>query len=321
MSSSWGNDGVCPSVGQVGARPGPGSAAAIGAGSGGAGDVAAPGRTAVVTNVQRFSLHDGPGLRTVLFLKGCPFRCPWCSNPENLSPAPELALHERLCIHCSRDPGELCPRSPEQCPTGAKELLGERRGVGDVAAELLRDRTFFEESGGGVTVSGGECLLYQGFLAELLEMLHEAGVATAIETTLAVPLEDVGRLAASCDLFLVDFKVADRARSLEVAGIDPDVRDANLRVLLAAGAECVARMPIIPGYTDGEENVAANLRRIRELGIRRVDVLPFHQLGESKYEALGREYDMGGEEQLADDDVGWVARACERAGLEASIRG
>ena len=309
MASGWGNNGMVCGAGDNSAR-------------GGVGDVAgAPGATAVVTNVQRFSLNDGPGLRTVLFLKGCPFRCPWCSNPENLSPAPEVTLRERLCIHCSRDPGSPCPRSHEQCPTGAKELVGERRGVGDVAAELLRDRTFFEESGGGVTVSGGECLLYQAFLPELLETLHGAGVTCAIETTLAVPLEDAERLAACCDLFLVDFKVADRARSLEVAGIDPDARDANLRVLLADGADVVARMPIIPGYTDGEENVAANLRRIRELGISRADVLPFHQLGEAKYASLGRGYQMAGEAQLSDADVSWVADACREAGLETSIRG
>ena len=304
MAFSWGNSGVGCSSGPRGA-----------------GDAAALGQTATVANVQRFSLHDGPGLRTVLFLKGCPFRCPWCSNPENLSPAPEVILRERLCIHCSRDPGQSCPRSPEQCPTGAKELVGERRGVGDITAELLRDRTFFEESGGGVTVSGGECLLYQAFLVELLEALHESGVRTAIETTLAVPLQDVRRLAACCDLFLVDFKLSDRARSLEVTGIDPDVRDANLRVLLAAGADVVARMPIIPGYTDSAECVAANVARVRELGIGRVDVLPFHQLGEAKYSSLGKKYEMAGEAQLSDADVSWVADVCRRTGLEASIRG
>ena len=112
---------------------------------------------ATVTNVQRFSLHDGGGIRTVVFLKGCPFRCPWCCNPENLSTEPEVSLRERLCIHCSPRPGGgPCATAPEDCPTGAKELLGRQRTVDDLVAEVERDRAFYEESGGGVTVSGGE---------------------------------------------------------------------------------------------------------------------------------------------------------------------
>ena len=277
---------------------------------------------ATVTNVQRFSLHDGGGIRTVVFLKGCPFRCPWCCNPENLSSEPEVSFKERLCIHCSPRPdGGLCATPPEECPTGAKELLGRRRTVADLVAEAARDRAFFEESGGGVTVSGGECLLHQGFLRAFLEACHAEGLGTAVETTLALPLEDVAGLVRACDTFLVDFKIADRARSLEVTGIDPDLRDANVRAVMAAGGHVVARMPVIPGFTDDESCVAANVARIVGLGISRADVLPFHQLGQGKYDSTGREYAMRDVPQLSEKDVEAVVARCEAAGLEVVVHG
>lgn len=277
---------------------------------------------ATITNVQRFSLHDGGGIRTVVFLKGCPFRCPWCCNPENLSSEPEVSFKERLCIRCSPRPdGGPCQTRPEDCPTGAKELLGRSRTVDDLLAEVVRDRSFYEESDGGVTVSGGECLLRQDFLCALLEACHEEGISTAVETTLAVPLADAGRLVAACDAFLVDFKIADRARSLEATGIDPEVRDANVRSVLSAGGRVVARMPIIPGFTDDAACVASNVSRIRELGVTRVDVLPFHQLGQGKYDSLGRAYGLRDVPQLSERDVADVVARCRAAGLKTVVHG
>lgn len=277
---------------------------------------------ATITNVQRFSLHDGGGIRTVVFLKGCPFRCPWCCNPENLSSEPEVSFKERLCIRCSPRPdGGPCQTRPEDCPTGAKELLGRLRTVDDLLAEVVRDRSFYEESDGGVTVSGGECLLRQDFLCAFLEACHEEGISTAVETTLAVPLADAGRLVAACDAFLVDFKIADRARSLEATGIDPEVRDANVRSVLSAGGRVVARMPIIPGFTDDATCVASNVSRIRELGVTRVDVLPFHQLGQGKYDSLGRAYGLRDVPQLSERDVADVVARCRAAGLKTVVHG
>lgn len=277
---------------------------------------------ATITNVQRFSLHDGGGIRTVVFLKGCPFRCPWCCNPENLSSEPEVSFKERLCIRCSPRPDDgPCQTRPEDCPAGAKELLGRSRTVDDLLAEVVRDRSFYEESDGGVTVSGGECLLRQDFLCAFLEACHEEGISTAVETTLAVPLADAGRLVAACDAFLVDFKIADRARSLEATGIDPEVRDANVRSVLSAGGRVVARMPIIPGFTDDAACVASNVSRIRELGVTRVDVLPFHQLGQGKYDSLGRAYGLRDVPQLSERDVADVVARCRAAGLKTVVHG
>lgn len=281
--------------------------------------------TATITNVQRFSLHDGGGIRTVVFVKGCPFRCPWCCNPENLSPKPQGVWHRSLCIRCSMRAGEFsaeaCPKSAAECPTGAKELLGIERSAEELAEECQRDAVFYEESGGGVTLSGGECLSYQGFAEEFLQRCKERGMRTAIETTLAVPLADAGKLVACCDLFLVDFKIADRERSMEVTGIDPAVRDKNLGKVMGLGARVVGRMPIIPGFTDSRENVAQNVARMVELGITHVDVLPFHQLGEGKYDAAGMDYALKGVRQLSASDVEWVLRLCESAGLQAKANG
>lgn len=279
---------------------------------------------ATVTNIQRFSLHDGGGIRTVGFLKGCPFRCPWCCNPENLSYEPEESFNEKLCIDCSRRSGEDCIRPSEECPTGAKRLLGEIREASDFAGELVRDSIFFDESHGGVTLSGGECLApieRQAFVAEVLGAVKAAGVHTAVETTLAMPLSDPAGLVACVDVWLVDFKIADRAESLRVTGIDPDLRDANLRALLDRGAHVIARMPIIPGFTDARANVEANIARAIGLGITEADVLPFHQLGESKYETLGMGYPLSGVTQLSAEDVGWIKELAEAAGLHTVVDG
>lgn len=282
---------------------------------------------ALYTNIQRFSLHDGGGIRTVIFLKGCPFCCPWCCNPENLSFAPEIAWHGQLCIHCSMGKdasgAAACPRTPEECPTGAKELLGTPADRDTLLDIVLRDRIFYEESGGGVTLSGGECLAgpNQHFACAFLASCKEASISTAVETTLAIPLEDPEALVRACSSFLVDFKIADRAQSLETCGLDTALRDENLKRILALGAHVTARLPIIPGYTDGQENVEANLRTIQELGIHRADILPFHQLGESKYDALGKGYGLHGAPQLKDGDVAGIVERFRQAGIETSIHG
>lgn len=284
-----------------------------------------------ITNVQRYSLHDGGGIRTIAFFKGCPFRCPWCCNPENLSFEPQVSWKANLCIGCSvradgtRDAnGCPCDTSCDACPTGAKELLGQQRTQQSLADELMRDRVFYEESGGGVTMSGGECLAgkaRQEFVMDVLERCKQAGVQTAIESTLALPLADPVRLAQVCDVFLIDFKIADVARSKAVTGIDPAVRDANLQAVLAAGGTVVARMPIIPGFTSDAANVKANAARARELGLTRADILPFHQLGESKYGSLGMDYTLGDLHQLSEEDVQEAVQICESVGLEVVVHG
>ncbi|WP_245579130.1 radical SAM protein [Atopobium fossor] len=278
--------------------------------------------SAIVTNVQRYSLHDGGGIRTVAFLKGCPFRCPWCCNPENLSFEPELSLKENLCIHCSPRPhGELCSTTVELCPTRAKEIMGTPREVEDLLEDMLRDRIFFEESGGGITLSGGEALAREPFVCSFFSAAKKQGIHTALETTLALPLYDARRLVAVVDSFLVDFKIADHATSKKLLGLDPEIRDANLRTILSEGASVIARMPIVPGFTDGLDNVRANAAKLCELGIVRADVLPFHQLGENKYSYVGRPYTLHDVQPPTDNQIAEIVAILEDAGLSVVIDG
>lgn len=289
-------------------------------------------RMLCVTNVQRYSLHDGGGIRSVVFTKGCPFTCPWCCNPENLSFSPEVSWKKSLCIGCSvrtdgarEANGAPCSVAPELCPTRAKERLGELRTVASLADEVLRDSVFFEESGGGITVSGGECMAgkaRQLAVLELLNLVHEKGIHTALETTLATTLfVEPGELVAACDLFLVDFKIADATQSKLVLNLDTAVRDANLAAILSEGASVIARLPIIPGFTCADACIEANAARAVELGIRRADVLPFHQLGESKYASLGMPYEMKDVPQLDERNVQRAVDICTKAGLKVVVRG
>lgn len=266
------------------------------------------------------------------FLKGCPFTCPWCCNPENLSFEPEIAWHEKRCVGCSvringqRDAnGCPCDIDPSKCPTGAKELLGKSWEADKFARDLMRDRIFFEESGGGVTLSGGECLAGRNlpFAIEVLSICHREGCNTAVETTLAVPMNEaeIDALLTCVSTFLVDFKIADAVLSRKVLGLDIELQDRNLTTILSRGANVVARMPIIPGYTDSYENVKANLARIIDLGIHRVEVLPFHQLGTAKYDASGHPYTLRGLTQLSADDVAWVAELAHESGMIVGVGG
>ena len=226
----------------------------------------------IITNLQRYSLHDGGGIRTVAFLKGCPFRCPWCCNPENLSFEQEISFHKSLCIGCSvRKDGRLdangcpCDTPVSECPTGAKRFEGTEHNVDTLVDKLSRDKVFFDESDGGITLSGGECLAgrkRQEYVMDVLQGCKNRGINTALETTLAVPLVDVERLARACDVFLVDFKLADKDRSIEVTGIDTDIRDKNIRALVRLGATVIARVPLIPEYTASIANAQSNAEAI-----------------------------------------------------------
>ncbi|QWT18015.1 glycyl-radical enzyme activating protein [Collinsella sp. zg1085] len=288
-------------------------------------------KTAAITNIQRFSLHDGGGIRTVIFFKGCPFRCPWCCNPENLSFEDEIIYKKRLCIHCSdRSDKTLdangcpCNTKPKNCPTGAKSWSTTHYTIDELVDISMRDSVFYEESGGGVTVSGGECLarhVTQIFIMELFERLHSHGIHTAIETTLAIDLLDSKRLAQVCNTFLVDFKIAGPHLSRTLLGIDTNLRNANCRELIALGATIVGRMPIIPGYTDSEENVYTNCETQRNLAILRTDILPFHQLGMTKYASVGRSYEMEAVTQLDAADLTYVQHIAEQQGLLVKLHG
>jgi pyruvate formate lyase activating enzyme len=260
--------------------------------------------TGRVFNVQRYSLHDGPGIRTTVFLKGCPARCFWCHNPESQSFAPEVLVVETRCLSCGTcatvcphgapPPGSglctACGACVEACPAGARQLAGRETTVGAVMDEVLRDRVFYEESGGGVTFSGGEPLAQPEFLTALLTAGRAAGLHTAVDTCGFAARERLLDLAPLVDLFLFDVKLVDDGRHRELTGLPVAPILGNLRALAAIHANIWIRIPVVPGYTDHEADVASAASLVAGLpGVHRISLLPYHRTGAAKARRLGRD--------------------------------
>ncbi|HNX49472.1 MAG TPA: glycyl-radical enzyme activating protein [Thermoanaerobaculaceae bacterium] len=258
----------------------------------------------VIFNLQRFSVHDGPGIRTTVFLKGCPLRCLWCHNPESLAFEPELAVAEGRCIGCSecvtgcpRPAGplgdrvgcEACGRCVAVCPTGARQILGRTWSVEGLMAAVLRDRDFHEMSGGGVTFSGGEPLAQPAFLVAALTACRAEGVHTTLDTSGFAPREALLEAAALADLVLFDLKVLDDAVHREVTGVSNQPILANLRALAAVHPAIWLRVPVIAGINDDPAGIEAIAVLAAGLpAVRRVSLLPYHATGSPKAKRLGR---------------------------------
>lgn len=276
----------------------------------------------MVFNVQRFSVHDGPGIRTNIFFKGCPLRCAWCCNPESQHFQPELGLSAQRCIHCGQFE-DSCPESwshgavtqaekdkfgarAELCPGGALRWLGSRRTAGEIVAEVLRDQPFYS-GGGGITLTGGEPTAQPAFAEALLRLARQAGLSTAIETCGHTRWKVFERLLPYLDLVLFDLKHMDPEAHRRATGVDNEVILANLRHLAEVGAPVQVRVPLIPGVNADAENLAAVASFVAGLpGLaRRVSLLPYHTLGWNKYASLGRPSPANGRgpitaEQLAE---------------------
>jgi pyruvate formate lyase activating enzyme len=245
-----------------------------------------------IFNVQRFSLQDGPGLRTTVFLKGCPLACAWCHNPESQSGEQELVTMEGRCIACGSchgiDEPETCV---DACPTGARQLLGREVSSEELVEEVMKDRLFFDQSGGGVTLSGGEPLLQPAFVLQVLADLRRRGVHTALDTCGLGRQEDLRSAAALSDLVLFDLKHMDEARHRTWTGAGNETILANLKALGQVHPQVWIRVPVIPGVNDDLQNLEATARVVAGIpGVRRLDLLPYHSSGAAKFRRLGRKY-------------------------------
>ena len=282
-----------------------------------------------IFNLQRFSLQDGPGLRTTIFLKGCPLACAWCHNPESQSPLPELLTLESRCIHCGACKAacgnpecRLCGACVEACPTGARRMIGYRMGIDALLKEVLRDRLFFDQSGGGVTFSGGEPLLQADFVCEMAEVLKARGVHTALDTCGFAKAEDLLRTAARVDLVLFDLKHLDEARHREFTGVSNAPILANLEALSRVHSAIWIRMPVIPGLNDGDDNLEATASlAARTPGVRCVDLLPYHASGASKFTRLGKTYALDGVQPPSTERMEEIARRFRAHGIEVTLGG
>ncbi len=286
--------------------------------------------TGLVFNVMRFSLRDGPGIRTTVFLKGCPLRCDWCHNPESQSPVPSLLFFDERCRRCGRC-AEVCPHGladceacglcVEACVAGARQLAGRPMSVTQVLAEVERDQIFYDESGGGVTLSGGEPLAQPLFAEALLSGCRARRIHTALDTCGMAPTETLLRVSAEADLVLYDVKLVDDTLHQRHTGASNRLILDNLRALAEAGRAVVVRYPLIPGVNDGEEALSALAECLAAVGLCRLDVLPYHRTGVDKYRRMGLRCPS---EEVAVDDparVAGIANALARSGLKVNIGG
>jgi pyruvate formate lyase activating enzyme len=297
--------------------------------------------TGLVFNLQRFSLHDGPGVRTTVFLKGCPLHCPWCHNPESLARRPEVAVTAERCLACGactdacpRDGGPLpagaalgeegcltCGACVAACPSGAREIVGREWTAAEVVAAVLRDRPFFDLSGGGVTFSGGEPLAQPEFLGACLERCRAEGLHTAVDTSGCAAPEVLLRAARQADLVLYDLKLTDPAAHRDLVGIPQEPILDNLRALAAGGFRIWLRLPVVPGVTDSPERVAEAARLAAGLpGVERVSLLPYHRLGDGKRHRLGHERAFEAP-ALPEARLAELARIVSEAGVRVEIGG
>lgn len=272
--------------------------------------------TARIFNIQRYSLNDGHGIRTVVFFKGCPHTCPWCANPESLSPKIETVRRESKCLHCA-----TCQQDAVECPSGAWEQIGRDVTLDELEREVLKDEVFFRASGGGVTLSGGEVLMQAEFATRFLQRLKLWGIRTAIETAGDTSPRRLLPLAQACDEVLFDLKIMATEKARQVLSINQPRVLENFRLLVAEGIKVIPRLPLIPGYTLSTENVEQILAFLAPLAVEEVHLLPFHQYGEPKYSLLEREWAMAGVKASGDAEIAHIKAMAERTGYRVVVGG
>jgi len=241
----------------------------------------------LIFNIQRFCIHDGPGIRTTVFFKGCNLKCVWCHNPESQSPAKETMFFEDKCTGCGRCKNSSFEEENFVCLSGARELCGKEYSVEEVLAEVVKDNSFYENSGGGVTFSGGECMLHIDFLCAILKKCKENGIHTAVDTAGHIPWEYFEKVIPYTDLFLYDIKSMNTNIHKKYVGVGNELILANLARLLKAKAMVWIRVPVIPSVNDTEEEMQKIRLFFEENGYpTEFELLPYHDMGEHKYEAL-----------------------------------
>jgi len=298
--------------------------------------------TGIIYNVQRYSIHDGPGIRTTVFLKGCPLDCWWCHNPESQKPGQEIIFWEERCLRCGDCAGtckkgavvfrnnmpviltencDLCGSCSSKCPSGAQEMVGRKVSAAELMKEIEKDTIFFDESGGGVTFSGGEPLMQPDFLDELLKRCKEKQINTAVDTSGYASWETVNRISENADLFLYDIKLMDNIRHKKYTGVDNDIIINNLKLLARKHNNIVIRVPVVPGINDSSDDMLAIGEFVLTLGIKSLNILPYHNTGMDKYRRLHLEYKIPETKPPSQERMGEIKDRLESLGLNIKIGG
>jgi pyruvate formate lyase activating enzyme len=313
-------------------------------------------QSGTIFDIKKYSINDGPGIRTTVFFKGCPLDCWWCHNPESKSLKPELMYRANRCTLCAecvdecplnaieinphplplplRERGwgegafsttdrsvcDNCGLCAEACYAGARELVGREMTVAQVMQEIERDVPFFDQSKGGVTFSGGEPLLQRKFLAELLKICREHEIHTVVDTSGYAAWETIDSIRGYVNLFLYDLKLMDDERHKQFTGVSNKLILENLRRLDEAGAQCVVRIPLIPGVNDDEENLVESGKFLASLSsVESVDLMGYHDIARAKYEALGQAYRLSETKAPSAEKLQAAAKILEGFGLSVKV--
>lgn len=296
-----------------------------------------------VFNIQNYSIHDGPGIRTTVFFKGCPLNCKWCHNPESISKEIQILRYEERCVICGncvevcptnslkfednkivydRSTCNLCGKCENDCHHEVIEIAGEIKTVDEVMKKILKDKIFYETSGGGVTFSGGEPFLQSEFLLELVKRSKEEGLHVAIDTSGFTSWENIKSIVEFADLILYDLKAVSNEKHKEYVGASNELIIKNLKKLANENIEIYLRLPIVKGVNNADEDIENILNIVRDIGnISQVNILEYHSMGMEKYPRLDRTYELTGEEKPDNENIQAIKEIFENEGFKTVVGG
>lgn len=296
----------------------------------------------IIFNIQKYSIHDGPGIRTTVFFKGCPLKCWWCHNPESQNLKHEIMFFEERCTVCGRCIKKcpegaikinhvfpeidkfkctLCGKCTDFCPNNAREQVGKNITSDELIEEIAKDEVFYEESGGGATFSGGEPLAQADFLDDILTKCKDRGIHTAVDTSGYAPWKSFERIADKVDLFLYDIKLMDNKNHKKYIGVENTLIIENLKKLSSMGCNIYLRMPIIKGINDNREHIDNTIKLLSNVNVEQVNLLPYHKIGMDKYKRLRMNYKLSGMEKPSSEEMEKISQQFKRHGIKIKIGG